>query len=122
MKVSINGQEYNGIWTEDTFQLETDMSLAEIESTFSTGSDTTIVTYDGEQEIGRYYNKGIYEITVVSQEPRFVIIHFNTTKLQEDTETEIRTDIDDSNDAIAELADIISDLCERVEVLEGRNE
>ena len=113
MNVSINGTTYQNVeWTGAAMTMETDMTFAEIESAFVPGVDTNITVYDGSQEIARYYNKGIESILVSGLEPRIVTVAFNLTQIDAGAEAEIRTSIEDSDGAIEELAEIISDLSE----------
>ena len=113
MRIIINNTTYNNIsWNGNGFSIETAMTLAEVESSFIPGTDTNIIVYDGEQKIARYYNKGISSVMVSGSTPRVVTVTFNLTQISANAETEIRSDLDDTDGAIIELAEIISELSE----------
>ena len=111
MKVSINGTTYeNASWSENTLSMETNMSLAEIEAAFIPGLNVDIIVTEGEEEIARYYNKGLTSIKVEGNDPRRVDAVFDVTQINENAETEIRESLEDSDGAIMDLAEIVSDL------------
>lgn len=113
MKVIINNQEYDDVnWFGNGFEMETEMTLAEIEAAFVPGVSSNIIVLDGSQEIARYYNKGLESITVREGDSRFVTVIFNVTQITENAETEIRESLEDSDGAIGELAFMVSDLAE----------
>lgn len=113
MKILINGTQYNGItWMGDGFLMETDLTLAQIEEAFMPDSEASITVSDGEQEVARYYNKGIKSITVSGSDPRTVTVLFNLTQIAANAETEIRESMEDSDGAILELAEIVGELSE----------
>ena len=111
MNVTINGVTYNDAeWSTDSMIFETEMTLAEIEAAFTPGENSTIVVTDGDMEVARYYNKALNAVTVTGAEPRKVTIQFDITQITPNAETEIRSDIEDSDGAIVELAEIVADL------------
>lgn len=113
MKISINSKIYEDIsWNGSGFSMETEMTLANAEKTFAPGKDTNLILYDGEQEIARYYNKGIDSMTVSGTNPRVITVMFNLTQITEEAEAEIRTSIEDSDGAIEELAAIVGELAD----------
>ena len=109
MNIKINGITYeSATWNGTVMEFETNMTLAEIESSFTPTSGYDIEVYDGEREIAKYINKGIESMTVTGAEPRTVTVQFNVTQITETAEAEIRESIDDSDGAIAELAEIVA--------------
>lgn len=113
MKIIINDSTYNNIsWNDNGFSMETDMSLADAETAFTPGTNTNIIVYDGDTEISRYYNKGISSLMVSGNDPRMITVMFNLTQITANAETEIRSDLDDTDGAIIELAEIIGELSE----------
>lgn len=123
MKVKINEILYDDVqWNENGFNMETAMSLGEIEQAFTPGVNTDIEVYDGNVEIARYYNKGINSIRVSSGNPRIVNIQFNLTQIQNNAEAEINERIDDSDGAIMDLAEMVSEMQETMETIEAFNE
>lgn len=115
MNVSINGISYEGIWNNNTFKFETDMTLAAIEEAFTPDMSANIIVSEDVQEIARYYNKGLESITITNTLPRYVTVIFNVTKISEDVEAEINERIDDSDGAIIELAEIVNDMSEVID-------
>lgn len=113
MKITINNTTYENVsWNGNGFSMDTDMTLTEAESAFAPGIETNIVIYDGEQEIARYYNKGISSLMVSGNTPRVITVTFDLTQISTNAETEIRSDLDDTDGAIIELAEIIGELSE----------
>lgn len=111
MKVIINGITYDSItWEDSGFTMETDMTLSQIEAAFIPGTDTNIIVEEDEQEIARYYNKGLTSIEVTSASPRIVRVKFDLTQISENAEERITSSLEDSDGAIIELAEIVSDL------------
>ena len=110
MNISINGVLYQDVqWDSGVLTLTTDMTLPEIEIAFAPGGNTNIILYEDEEEVGRYYNKGIESMTVRSGEVRTVVVEFNITRINGDAEEELNNSIEESNDAIFELAEIAAD-------------
>ena len=113
MRIIINNTTYENVsWNGNGFSMQTEMTLAEAESAFVPGTDTNIIVYDGEEEIARYYNKGISSLMVSGSDPRIVTVIFDLTQITANAETEIRSDLDDTDGAIIELAEIIGELSE----------
>lgn len=112
MIITINGTSYEGLWGSNTLTLETDMPLSELEAAFVPGENAEITVADGEHDIAHYYNKGLESMTVNNTIPRQVIVVFDVSKISEDVETEIRNALEDSDGAIVELAEIVSELSE----------
>ena len=113
MNVTVNGTTYQNVeWTGSAMVLQTEMTLSEIEAAFVPGANTNIIVAEGNQEVARYYNKGIDSIMLAGEEPRMVTVAFNLTQIDAGAEADIRTSIEDSDGAIEELAAIISDLSE----------
>lgn len=109
MKVTINGVTYNNItWENNGFSMETDMTLNEIAEAFVPGTNTDIIVEDGDQEIARYYNKGLESIKVTGSDPRIVTVGFDLTQINTNAETEIRENMEYSDEAIMELAEMIA--------------
>lgn len=109
MKVTINGVTYEDVtWNGNGFSMETEMTLAEIEEAFVPGTNVDIIVEEGSQEIARYYNKGIDRISVIGNSPRTIDIQFNLTQISINAEMEIRESIEDSDEAIVELAQLLS--------------
>ena len=113
MKVTINGVVYENVtWNGNGFFMETEMTLAEIEEAFTPGANANIIVEEGSQEIARYYNKGIDRISVSGNNPRTVDVQFSLTQISVNAETEIRESIEDSDEAIIELAQLFSTFAE----------
>ena len=113
MNVKINNVLYEGVqWVYDTMTFETEMTLAEIEQAFTPGANADIIVSEGNEDIARYYNKGLESITVSWTEPRIVAVKFNVTQISENAETEIHGEIEDSDGAIVELAEIVGNMSE----------
>jgi hypothetical protein len=113
MKAIVNNVPYENIqWDNGVMSFETDMTFSEIESAFIPGEEATITIYDGEQEIAKYFNKGISSITVSGNDPRTVSVNFDITQISANAETEIRATIEDTDGAIEELAAFVSDFSE----------
>ena len=113
MNIKINNTTYEDVqWNENGFSMETALTLAEIESAFTPDAEANIIVSDGDQEIARYYNKGIESITVSGSDPRTVTVQFNLTQIAVNAETEIREGLEDSDGAIMELAEIVGSLSE----------
>ena len=113
MKITINNTTYNDVsWNSNGFSMESDMPLAEAENAFTPGTESNIIVYDGEQEIARYYNKGISSLTVSGSDPRVITVEFDLTQITANAETEIRSDLDNTDGAVIELAEIIGELSE----------
>lgn len=113
MKVTINGTTYNDVtWESNGFSMETDMTLAEIDEAFTPGANADIIVEEGTQEIARYYNKGLDQITVTGNDPRTVSVQFNLTQISTNAETEIRESLEYSDEAIIELAQLFSTFAE----------
>ena len=111
MKVIINGTEWVDVeWAGDSLILETDESLTDLEEEFVPDMNSSIIVYEGEQEIARYYNKGLESMTVSGSNPRKVTVVFDVTQITENAETEIRESLEDSDGAIMELAELVSEL------------
>ena len=111
MNVSINNELYEDVqWGNGLLTMETNMTLAQIEAKFIPGEDADIIVYEGEEEIARYYNKGLSYVTVKGTDPRVVDVMFDITQITPNAEEEIRSDIEDSDGAIVELAEIVADL------------
>lgn len=109
MKVTINGITYNDVvWNFNTLSFETDMTLAELDSALRPGVNAEIIVEEGSLEIARYYNKGIERLLVTGNEPRKVDVVFNLTQISANAETEIRENMEYSDEAIAELAQLFS--------------
>ena len=122
MKVKINGIVYDDIrWDGSGFSMETAMSLGEIEAAFSPDLNATIELFDGEVEIGKWYNKGIDSITVSGSGSRIVTVVFNLTQISENAEAEIRDSLDDSDGAIMELAEMVSEMQETMATIKAFN-
>lgn len=112
MNVIINGVLFQGEWSEGSFKFVTDMTLAQIEAAFTPGENVNIIVSEGEQEIARYYNKGLESIKVEGVDPRTVTVVFSITQISGNAETEIRGELEDSDGAIVELAEIVAGLSE----------
>ena len=113
MQITINNKLYENItWHDNGFSMESDMTLAEAENAFTPGTESDIVVLDGEQEIARYYNKGISSLTVSGSDPRVITVEFDLTQITANAETEIRSDLDNTDGAVIELAEIIGELSE----------
>ena len=111
MKIRINNEVYENIsWNGSGFSMATEMTLANAERAFAPGTETNVILYDGEQEIARYYNKGIDSLIVSGTNPRVITVMLNLTQITEEAETEIRTSIEDSDGAIEELAAMVGAL------------
>ena len=111
MKVKINSTTYENVqWSGRSVIMETEMTLAEIESAFVPGTSSDLIVYDGDQEVARYYNKGIESIIVRGSNPRTVEVEFDITQITPNAETEIRENIEDSDGAIEELAAMVAEL------------
>lgn len=111
MKVIINGSTYENImWVDSGFTMETEMTLAQIEEAFIPGTNTNIIVEENDQEIARYYNKGLTSIEITSSNPRVVHVKFDLTQINENAEARITSSIEDSDGAIVELAEIVSEL------------
>ena len=115
MNVTINGKLYEGVWKDNTFKFETNMTLSEIEEAFISGITANIVVIEDEQEIARYYNKGLESITVTKTLPRFVTVIFDVTQISENAEEEINERMNDSDGAIIELAENINNIYEIID-------
>jgi len=112
VNVEINGILYEDVaWEEKVMTMETEMPLDEIERAFTPGETTDITVYDGGQKIAKYFNKGIDSIRVYG-DPRTVEVVFNLTQIAKNAETEIRENLDTSDGAIVELAEIIGEMSE----------
>ena len=123
MKVIINQTTYdNVLWDENTLTMETSMTLAQIESAFIPSQSVDIIVKEGTEEIARYYNKGISSITVSGDNPRTVVVVFDVTQISENAETEIRESLEDSDGAILELAEMVSEISETMETIEHFND
>lgn len=110
MNVTINGSVYEGVWKDNTFKFETNMTLSEIEEAFTPGASANIVINEDALEIARYYNKGLESLTVTKTLPRYVIAVFDVTQISENIEEAITERIDDSDGAIVELAEIVNEI------------
>lgn len=111
MKVKINNTMYENVqWTGASMIMETEMSLSEIESAFTPGASSDLIVYDGDQEVARFYNKGLESIIVRGSNPRTVEVAFDITQITPNAETEIRENIEDSDGAIEELAAMVAEL------------
>lgn len=113
MTVIINNVTYrNVMWENHGFTIATDMTLSDVEQTFAPSAETVIDVFDGETEVGRYYNRGIKSITVSGASPRKVTILFDITQLDSNAETEIRDGMEITDVAISELAELVGEMYE----------
>lgn len=111
MNIRINDVLYENInWNDNVLLMVTDMSLNEIEEAFSPQEDVTFSIYEDDTEVARYYNKGISRMTVTGTNPRTVAVEFNLTQLDEAAEDRLQSNLDDSDNAIEELAAVIAEL------------
>lgn len=111
MKVIINEVVYDNVkWENSGFTMETNMTLAQIEEAFVPGTNKNIIVEENDQEIARYYNKGLTSIEVFSSSPRTIRVNFDLTQIDENAETRIISSLEDSDGAIVELAEIVSEL------------
>lgn len=84
-----------------------DQSISELEEIL--GEESTIEVYDGEELIGRYYNRELVSIAIaVAKEVRMATVTFYASVLAIDIEQQLIDGIDDSDDAIIELAGLIA--------------
>lgn len=120
--ITINGKSYDGEIYGNVISMETDMSLAQIEKAFKPGTDADVIISEGETEIARYYNRGIVSLKVAGTSPRMIEIELDLAQITGSAEDEIRESIDCSDGAIAELAEIVTELLDRVEELEKGGE
>ena len=116
--VTVNGKSYDGQLFGNSISLKTDMSLAQIEKAFKPGESADVIVSEGEEELARYYNRGLVSIKVMGSTPREVEIELDLAQITGSAEDEIRESIDCSDGAIAELAEIVTELMDRVEELE----
>lgn len=113
MNVLINNTMYENVeWRNGSLIMETDMTLSELEQAFTPGASADIIVYEGEEEIAKYFNKGLESMTITGSNPRTVVVLFNVTQIDENAETEIRESIEVSDGAIMELAELVSKLSE----------
>lgn len=123
MKVKINNYLYEDVqWDNGILTMETDMTLAQIEAAFTPGMDSTIIVYDGDEEIAKYFNKGLSSIKVNGTVPRTVTVEFDLSRIEEDAAEELASLIEESNDAILELGELIAEFEESKSQYDGYQE
>lgn len=114
MNVSVNGTLYSDVlWEDNSLIINTDyMSISEAESAFAPGDNASIVIYENDEIVAKYINKAISSLTVRGSNPRQIVVVFEVTKISEDAEEVLQSAIEDSDGAIEELAEIVSELSE----------
>ena len=123
MNIKINDHLYENVqWDNGTLSMETDMTLSQIETAFTPGMDTTIIVYDSDEEIAKYFNKGLSSIKVNGTEPRVVTVEFDLSRIEEDAADELASLIEESNDAILELGELIAEFEESKSQYDGYQE
>ena len=119
MTITINGVSYeNAVWHDDSADIQTEMTLEQIESALTPGVNALIIISEGPQELARYINKGIDSITVRGGSPRYVTVQFIVTQVSRDAEVELHEEIEDTDGAIVELAEIVSELTDLEELVD----
>ena len=116
MTVTVNGVNYeNIIWNDTGFTIATDMTLQQLEEAFTPDSEANIVVTEDGLEIARYFNKGIESLTISGSDPRLATIYFRLTQINTNAETQIRENMETTDGAIAELAEMVSNICDTID-------
>ena len=120
MKIMVNEKVYNdGAWSYDhesgdaVLLLRTTESISEVAATFD-GDDTIHAYDDNDVETGTWYIhtvSAIYENyeSRTPEEPREVVVKIRASALTTEAEEAINSSIDESIDAIMEIAAMIAD-------------
>lgn len=113
MNVKINNVLYEDVqWNGYTLTLPGTMTLEEADVAFQPGDETDVISvYEGNEEIQRYYNRGVVAMRVTQYEgqPRQIEVDFTTTQINKPAEEVLQEGMDDQAGAIMDLAEMMSD-------------
>jgi len=127
MVIVINGHSYpNALWSAEKDQailtFQSDLTLAELEAQFGLSAGTVIEQYDDEETlIGKWYLHNLAEIGYKRNESGSweVSAIFCVSTISQDKAEELADNIDESDTAIIELAELYAELEATVETIRG---
>lgn len=138
MKVTVNETSYDIrqlIYDKTSGEIiliiPSDDPISEVAAVFDTKDNLVEIYDDGDVRTGLWY---IHHVSGVFEgrdedhnNSRFVEVHLNVSSLNDNSETELRTSIDEITDGLIEIAEIVDTLesnyealAERIDILEAR--
>ena len=127
MKAVVNEQTINNVaWSANegtgVLQFQTSRTIAELEEIFNSSNATSISIYTEENQLEEmWYLRTLNEISCKRANDEWdASVTFKVSAIDNNSEAEIRGSISDSDDALIELAGMISDIADSLENTDSR--